>query len=298
MKRIIALFVAAAAMALVAAGSASADVPRYQPTATLVVSLTDAQVGNQHTFTIAWADPCGTSGAFTGTGLGSPAAGGAEETISGTLVGDHLTFTAEYTSFIPGYTWTFDGTLTGPVALGGAAAGYHATATVEAITTYKNHGQYVKEHGSDAAHSCIGMPIVEAPFEWSASGTVSATSPAGTDVLLPKAGTYRIDILGTWTNTPYGWVDAEYTDNGAGSYADGFDRNGWLLGPNFGDLQVNGTFVSWGAYNAAHAYTYAAPFASTTLNLAIFDGQLGAPMPSWYGDNTGSLGYTVTYIGP
>jgi hypothetical protein len=301
MKRIIALIVAAAAMALVAAGSASADVPRYQPTATLAVSLTDAQPGNVHTYTITWADPCGTTGAFTGIGYGSTTDLGkyVNETISGTLVGDHLTFTAVYTDFIQGYTWTYDGPLAGPVALGGAATGYHATATVESINTYKNHGQYVKvTGGDDAAHSCIGMPIVSVPFEWSASGTVSATSGAGTDVTLPKPGTYRIDVLGTWVNTPYGQVDAEYAQF-EGAWYDGFDHLsvGWMLGPDFGDLQVNGQFVDWGAYNAAHAYTHAFAFTGTTLNLAIFDGQNGVQMP-WYGDNTGFLGYTVTYVGP
>ncbi len=158
-KFILALAVATVAVMAVV-GSASADVARYQPTASLVVSLTDAQPGNHHTFTITWTNPCGTDGAFSGTGQGSPEAGGATETITGTLVGDHLTFTAIYTSFIPGYTWSYDGPLSG-AALGDSATGYHANATVTAINSVKNHGDYVSSQGggSDAAHSCIGMPI-------------------------------------------------------------------------------------------------------------------------------------------
>jgi hypothetical protein len=160
LKKIILAAALAALASMAVAAFASADVPRYQPTASLVVSLTDAQVGNHHTFTITWTNPCGTDGAFTGTGQGSAAAGGANETISGNLVGDHLTFTAVYTSFIPGYTWSYDGPLSG-AALGADATGYHATASVAAINSVKNHGDWVSSQGggSDAAHSCIGMPV-------------------------------------------------------------------------------------------------------------------------------------------
>jgi hypothetical protein len=159
MKRLFyaAVVVALASLALIA--TASANVPRTQPTTTLVVSLTDAQVGNHHTFTITWASPCSDDGAFTGAGQGSPEAGGATESISGTLVADHLTFTAIYDTFIPGYTWSYDGPLSG-AALGDSATGYHANATVTAINSFKNHGDYVSSQGGgdDAAHSCIGMP--------------------------------------------------------------------------------------------------------------------------------------------
>ena len=149
MKRyalLIASVVALVLAATVGASSASADVPRHQPTATLTVSLT-AYPGYVHTFTIAWADACGTSGAFSGTGHGSTQAGGATETITGTLMGGKLKFTAIYTSFIPGYTWN--------------ESMFAITWNVAPITTYKNHGAYVSAMGggSDAAHSCIGMPI-------------------------------------------------------------------------------------------------------------------------------------------
>src|SRR5690349_10896388 len=133
MRRFAIMVAALMTAALVAAAStASADVSRYQPTATLTVSLT-AYPGFVHTFTIAWTNPCGTSGAFTGTGHGSALAGGANETIAGTLAGGRLTFTAVYTSFIPGYTWT--------------NSMFANTWTVEAITSYRNHGDYVKQMG-------------------------------------------------------------------------------------------------------------------------------------------------------
>ena len=160
MKKIILAVAVAAVATMAVVASASADVPRYQPTATLVVTLTDAQPGNHHTFTITWTHPCGADGAFTGSGQGSPEAGGAHEAISGTLVGDQLTFAATYLDFIPGYTYTYAGPLAGGT-LGGDAAGYHITAAVTTVDTYRNHGDYVSSQGggSDAAHSCIGMPI-------------------------------------------------------------------------------------------------------------------------------------------
>jgi hypothetical protein len=155
MKRIIFAAALAALASLAVAAFASADVQRYQVPTKLDVSLTDAQPGNHHAFTITSA--C--DGTFTGTGQGSAEAGGANETISGTLVGDHLTFTARYTDFIPGYTWSYDGPLSG-AALGMNATGYHAKAAVT-MSTFKNHGDYVSSvgGGDDAAHSCIGMPI-------------------------------------------------------------------------------------------------------------------------------------------
>jgi hypothetical protein len=131
-----------------------------------------------------------------------------------------------------------------------------------------------------------------------ASGTVDSQNPASTSVSLPQASHYRIDVSGTWTNGSYGPVDAEYTsiDNWT-THEDGFDVLGWNLGPDFGDLTVNGQFVDWGAYSPSHAYSYTAALPAGSLNLAVFDGQNGQPVPAWYGDNNGTLTYTITYLG-
>jgi hypothetical protein len=131
-----------------------------------------------------------------------------------------------------------------------------------------------------------------------ASGTVDSQNPDGSSVSLPLAGHYRIDVSGAWTNSSYGPVDAEYTstDNWT-THEDGFDVLGWNLGPNFGDLRVGGQFVDWGTYNPSHAYSYTAALPAGSLNLGVFDGQNGQLEPSWYGDNSGSLNYTITYLG-
>ena len=63
-------------------------------------------------------------------------------------------------------------------------------------------------------------------------------------------------------------------------------------------MQVDGHFVNWGDFSASHAYGL-----STTLggsvNLAVFDGDstTNTKAASWYDDNSGSLNYTITYLG-
>jgi hypothetical protein len=157
LKTIILAAAVAALASLAVAAFASAEVARQQVATKLVVSLADAQPGNQHTFTITSA--C--DGTFSGTGKANAIAGGATETIHGTLVGNELSFTAVYdpTSWLPGYTWSYSGPLS-YAPLGDATAGLHASAAVT-YSTFKNHGDYVSSvgGGDDAAHSCIGMPV-------------------------------------------------------------------------------------------------------------------------------------------
>lgn len=132
-------------------------------------------------------------------------------------------------------------------------------------------------------------------FQFTATGTIPSTL-AGTTVTLPRDGQYKIDVSGTWNNDGHGWVDAEYTDDGSGGHQDGWPG----LGANFGDLMVGGSFVDWGAFSPSHSYSYTGSFSggALALTLAVFDGDSGGPVPGWYGDNSGSLSYTITYLGP
>jgi hypothetical protein len=291
MRRIILAAAVTAAAAVVLAAPASADVARYQTqSATLTADVNSGAYVHTYAITI---DPC--DGSFVGAAVaGSVIAG---ETVTGTLTNP---VTIDFDGLYPsGYAWSYTGPLTGGTGNGPGGQTFDVTFTlnVTGTSTWKNHGQYVKAMGggSEAAQSCIGKPI---PYSWSQSGTIASTL-AGTSVTLPVAGWYRLDVAGTWTNGGYGWVDAEYTDNGVGGYADGFDRAPWLLGPNFGDLTVGGAFVDWGAYSPDHTYSYTGSFAAGALNLAlgIFDGEAGVPVAGWYGDNTGSLSYTITFVG-
>lgn len=135
-----------------------------------------------------------------------------------------------------------------------------------------------------------------------ASGTINSAVFAGSTATLPTnldGKHFRIDVTGTYTNNSLNVADAEYTslDNWA-AHQQGYDVDPFFLGEGFGDVQVNGNFVDWGAYGASHAYGL-----STTLpgsvNLAVFDGDSNTNTKDsgWYGDNSGSLNYTITYLG-
>jgi hypothetical protein len=135
-----------------------------------------------------------------------------------------------------------------------------------------------------------------------ASGTIDSAAPDGSTATLPTclAGNhFRIDVSGTYANNSINVADAEYVslDNWA-THQQGYDTDPFFLGEGFGDVQVNGNFVDWGAFSASHAYGL-----STTLpgsvNLAVFDGDsnTNTKVPAWYGDNVGTLSYTVTYLG-
>ena len=59
------------------------------------------------------------------------------------------------------------------------------------------------------------------------------------------------------------------------------------------------TVTSWiGALQASHGYGLSTTL-SGSVNLAVFDGDsnTNTKNPGWYGDNSGSLNYTITYLG-
>ncbi|HSC92421.1 MAG TPA: hypothetical protein VLB86_12260 [Gaiellaceae bacterium] len=295
MKRTIFVAAAAAVAMLTLAASASADVPRYQTqTATLTADVLGGAYVHVYTIVIS---PC--DGSFTGTAAAGSVVPG--ETVNGSLTDSNLTI--DFDGLYPsGYAWSYSGPLSGGTGHGPDGQTFGVTFSLANVTDqsdWKNHGQYVKAMGggSDAAHSCLGMPI---PYSWSETGTIDSTSMAGTTTSVPVDGTYRIDVSGTWVNTPYGPVDAEYTslDNWA-THEDGFDHAPYLLGAGFGDVQVNGQFVDWGAYSATHGYSLTTALVAGSVHLGIFDGDSTIPMQMpWYGDNSGTLSYEITYVGP
>ena len=124
-----------------------------------------------------------------------------------------------------------------------------------------------------------------------ATGTIDASSPDGTRAKLPFPAQYRIDVSGTWTNTGDNWLDAEYVSTPTG-HQDGWDG----LGENFGDTQVDGAFVDWGAFDAGHSYSHTGSY-ERSVDLAVFVGVGGTKMPAWYAANSGFLSYTITYVG-
>jgi hypothetical protein len=167
MRKFITAGMAVAMLAIPAV--ASADVPRHQEhTATFTVNQPKDATGQfnnvwRHEFKVT-VNPC--DGTFSGVaptydnGASSPTW---TETVTGSFgngtvsfdtvpVGGGATFRvtdAPYnTSVIAESTWTQN-----IIEMKASAPKFTNT------SSYKNHGEYVKAHGSDAAHSCIGMPI-------------------------------------------------------------------------------------------------------------------------------------------
>ncbi len=149
-------------------------VPRYQmETITIDATLTTtyATTVNDYTATL---NPC--TGEFSGTGTlvynGYTYTG--IETITGTYSEGKLSFIASYGTVGLGVS---DATVTGGTfstmgfriygygETGASSKPWPMTGTVKTtdITSYANHGAYVKANpGETSANSCIGMPMVAA----------------------------------------------------------------------------------------------------------------------------------------
>jgi hypothetical protein len=172
MKKII-LAAAVSALAVMAiASSASADVARYQmQSMTITAVQPEGAVGQwnnlwTHTYKVEL-NPC--DGSFSGTGSMSGTVNGfySNETIKGQLDGDAVSFTA--TRPIDGVVYSLVNapldnskvTLATSTPMVPWALEFKVSATKSNVSNYKNHGDYVNSQGggSDAAHSCIGMPI-------------------------------------------------------------------------------------------------------------------------------------------
>ena len=129
-----------------------------------------------------------------------------------------------------------------------------------------------------------------------ASTSVDSTSMAGSSVALPTTANYLVVSCGVWNNYSHGYVDAAY--NSGDNWNWGFVQQGWPgILPNWGELQINGSTPSWGAYSTAHTYSTTVN-AGGSLNLLIFDGDANGLVPGWYGDNGGSLSVDVYQLAP
>lgn len=177
MRRLLVALTAACllgAVAIVPVAAAPGGVARNQAT---TITYTMAG-GYGHTYNVV-INPCngGTvsaSGWQWGPG-GDPAVHYPDEIITATLSVDGTMLTFNPAVYVGGwpynsgtaYSWwgTFPvvgGTFTASDSTGGVYPGIVITRTSTNVTTWANHGAYVSSlgGGDDAAHSCIGMPIV------------------------------------------------------------------------------------------------------------------------------------------
>lgn len=139
-----------------------------------------------------------------------------------------------------------------------------------------------------------------------ASGSIDAADMDGVmTAAAPLAGNFEVCVSGTWTNrNGIDLIDAEYVSQDLwATHYDGLPpTDPWapVLGPNFADVQIDGQFLDWGAYSDSHDYcTTGALALGQSLNLAVFDGYgfTNTKEAGWYGDNSGSLAYTLRYLG-
>jgi hypothetical protein len=123
------------------------------------------------------------------------------------------------------------------------------------------------------------------------SGTIDSTDADGTTVTLDATGNYRVCVEGTYdfnTALPGQFLgDAEFVST-----------DGWVTATdkfaqfpeNYGEVTINGAFVNWGPYSSSHSYcTTVSGTAGSTLNLEVYDTN--------YADNSGTLTYTLKYLG-
>jgi hypothetical protein len=168
MKRfLVTLATAGMLVGLVAGPVAAAGVQRNQVT----TSVYHLIIGNNHTFTLTF----GCGNVITATG--SQDVSGPTEDISATLSPDGTYVNIILSTYEGGwggspYAWTGGFPVAGGPGSGTATVvGTTTTYTFDvvvlstSVTSYANHGAYVTAMGGgdDAAHSCIGMPIVAQP---------------------------------------------------------------------------------------------------------------------------------------
>ncbi len=258
------------------------------------------------------------------TALGTPNAGsfhkiGGDLTYSGNANGigdglfiDHAKVAGSITvAFNSGHYWynlfnstagqnitvAYNKTAGGPIQLSNNTAGKYLTCTGNSpaprIPSWGSANTAVKS----VLGQCAGLLPSYMPNEVVATGTIDSSELEGTTTALLTSGNYRIDVSGTYTNRDLNVADAEYTTvDGWTTHQQGYYVAPFLLGENFGDVQVDGEFVDWGAHSTQHAYSLTMPL-SGEVNLAVFDGDTTKDA-AWYGDNSGSLNYTITYVGP
>jgi hypothetical protein len=167
--------IAALAVPTIVPAFASADVARYQPqTATFTVTQPAGQVGQwgnvwTHNYKVD-VNPCDSTFSGTGEVFGHDQNGPFSDTekVTGKFSNNSVTLTATRASDGLAYNLTNaptdNSTVTNATLNVSVAWAIEMKVTVPVFTNlsnYKNHGEYVSSQGggSDAAHSCIGMPI-------------------------------------------------------------------------------------------------------------------------------------------
>ncbi len=127
--------------------------------------------------------------------------------------------------------------------------------------------------------------------------SASSTPTVGVNNLT-DGQTYLLVASGTWKNATLNVTDPAYAsvDNWT-TYMRGYDIAPYYEGSNDLELQVDNSFVNWGAYQPSHEYAYLYTGTGNPVSFIVFDGNATVasptPNPSWYGDNSGDLQVSV-----
>lgn len=146
--------------------AASGGVARYQATTTdYTVSVLNTYI---HDYVVV-TNPC--DGTMTVTSAQTQLNSGyyTTENVVFTVAGGVFSYTSTYLGpYNTGYSYSGSFNMAASLGAGGTPLSGSYTGTVTAVATttnYNNHGDYVSSMGggADAAHSCLGMPIVTQP---------------------------------------------------------------------------------------------------------------------------------------
>jgi len=233
-----------------------------------------------------------TTGDFTGTGFYNPDPVNYPWNITGNVSGSALTFTIVYGGTgNPGYTLHGVGT----IALDGSISG----------TVDNNCQTFSMPAGTATAIAApaacpVGTIQSSSPVE-TVSVNSASSAPTSSIGSLASGMNYLLVASGIWQNNNINSADAEYASvDNWNTVMDGYNINPYFLGAGEFDLQVNGTFIDWGAYNTAHTYSYLYAGTGSPVNFLVFDGDSNVSQinQGWYGDNTGSLSVNIYSCDP
>ncbi len=215
---------------------------------------------------------------------------------NGQVDGDSITFTAHYTA-----TVNCSFTATGIIASGGSMSG-----TWTDNCDGNRDGTWATTQGAAIAIAApdvcpVGTTQSSSPIETLPVNSASSL-PTSSSNSLSNGTNYLLVSSGTWQNNNLNAADTEYASVDSWSTVmDGYNINPYFLGEGEFDLQINGSFVNWGAYNTGHTYSHLYAGTSSPVNFLVFDGDsnnIPAINPGWYGDNSGSLSVNIYSCNP
>lgn len=216
---------------------------------------------------------------------------------SGSVSGDTISFTANYTMGADALTPPTTMHVTGTIAPDGSMSG-----------TWTDDYQGGSRAGTWHTSSGTAKPIVVASCPVGTTRVHVETIPVNSAAVSPVLSSsltngvqYLFESSGVWQNSNLNVADTAYASVDSWSTPmQGYNIAPYFLGSGEFQLQVNGNFVNWGSYNPAHTYSYLYTGTGIPVSIGVFDGDsnTNTANPGWYGDNSGSLSVDIYTCNP